>query len=243
MRLTQGECVALLSQDATPATDGWLKALLDPLKDQKTAGSFSRHIPRPESTPLVKRQVFEFDLCGTETSRINELRPGEEGFLRRACFFANSSSCIKRSVWIQHPFSRIDFAEDQEWSLRVLRAGYRTAYAGDSAVFHSHDYPLGSLFMRHFEHAQAMRAIFGTQEIPDLSGLRRGLLEHLKADWRFLNAQPCSSLFVLKWMCLALPWHWVRFWGLWLGSRSDQLPGWLSDRLSLQKRLAKKGTA
>ena len=55
------------------------------------------------------------------------------------CTFDNVASCIRRSIWEQRPFKSTPIAEDLEWSLDVLLAGYSIAFAPDAVVIHSHD--------------------------------------------------------------------------------------------------------
>ena len=238
MELSSGEAVALLSQDALPADNCWLAGLLEPLiQDERIAGSFSKHVPRSNSSPLVKRQVLEFDLCGSDCPRINEWE--REIPLQRACFFANTSSCIRRSVWENFPFQQMDFAEDQDWSRRILQAGLATAYAPQSTVLHSHDYGLKDLFMRHFEHARAMYAIYGEKEIPGRFPFQ-WMRDQVGGDLRYLrSSHELSRLNRIKWSFKSPGWQMVRWLGLWLGSNASRWPSFLANSLSLQRHIAR----
>ena len=42
-------------------------------------------------------------------------------------------------------------SEDQEWSRRVLRAGYELVYEPEAAVHHSHRYSIADAFRRFFD--------------------------------------------------------------------------------------------
>ena len=48
--------IVYLSQDALPQNEAWLQNLIIPMEaDHQVAGVFSRHIPRPESSPAQVR--------------------------------------------------------------------------------------------------------------------------------------------------------------------------------------------
>ena len=52
--------------------------------------------------------------------------------------FSNAASCIRRSVWLEQPFT-LPAAEDLEWAERVVGAGWSVVYEPAAAVYHSHD--------------------------------------------------------------------------------------------------------
>jgi GT2 family glycosyltransferase len=60
--------------------------------------------------------------------------PGWQG----PVLFSNAASCVRRSVWLEQPFT-LPAAEDLEWAERVVLAGWKVAYTARSAVKHSHD--------------------------------------------------------------------------------------------------------
>jgi len=133
----------------------------------------------------------------------------------------------------------MDFAEDQDWSYRVLQAGFATAYAPRSMVIHSHDYMTRALFMRHFEHALAIRNIYGEKEIAAFSP-KNWILEQILADLRYLkDVYPGSRRQKLEWALKSPLWQTVRGFGLWLGSNASSWPSFLVHVLSLQHRIAR----
>ena len=79
--------------------------------------------------------------------------------------FDNVCSCIRRAVWQQHPFKATPIAEDLEWAMHVLLAGYRLAFTPSASVIHSHErnprYELDRTYLVH----QRLRALFGVKTI------------------------------------------------------------------------------
>ncbi len=58
MELAEGEHVAFLTQDATPAHDGWLAALLEGFEQaDDVALVFGPHEPRPDASHMIKCEM------------------------------------------------------------------------------------------------------------------------------------------------------------------------------------------
>ena len=50
----------------------------------------------------------------------------------------NAASCVRRSVWLDHPFT-LPAAEDLDWAKRMVDDSYFIVYDPSIAVYHSHD--------------------------------------------------------------------------------------------------------
>src|SRR5439155_26710386 len=142
-----GELIVLLVQDALPASDSWLAALTAPLiADDRVAGAYARQVPHSDASALTRyylsRWVASSDAVRTTEiagrAELEALHPMTQVEL---CAFDNVCSCIRRSIWKEHPFHQTPIGEDIEWAREVLLAGYRLAYVPAAAVIHSHDRP------------------------------------------------------------------------------------------------------
>jgi len=245
-RLAQGEYLVYLTQDATPSDGKWLERLICPLReDQQVAGAFSSQRPREGCHLMEKRQILQTELTSGKTMRVNMAAGNPEYEWNRYPFiwFSNTSSCIRKEVWERFPFRRIDFAEDQDWAQRVLEAGYKTVYVPDSVVFHSHHYGPIKNFRRHFEHAKAMKEIFGKEEFPLLRNILPTTYGSVKADFEFFKSEGGNGWGFLRWFFPSLFWYLSAFSGLWLGTQLERLPPVLRERFSLQPSIIKKGNA
>ncbi len=241
----RGEFLVFLTQDATPADAWWLEHLLAPLRaDPLIAGVYSRHYPRPHCHPMEWHRIVEYEWHGRPASRVHTA-VGNPDYERNPVlyrFFANTSSAIRRTVWEQIPFPEVEFAEDQAWAERVLQAGYKTAYAADSVVLHSHSYGPWANFCRHFEHAWAMRRLFAQPRQVSLRGCVPAALRMARADmafWYHQNGQRKAQV-VWRWALPAVSWQLAVYFGLWLGERADRLPDRLRRLCSLQERLKRQ---
>jgi rhamnosyltransferase len=209
----RGERVALLVQDALPASPSWLAELVAPLAEERVAGSFSRQIPTPGASALARAQLAGWVAASSAPRRTRltpeafaELAPMER---LRACAFDNVSSCVRREVWRQHPFPEAPIAEDVAWGKRVLLAGFELAYAPGSAVIHSHDRSLRYEFARtRLLHAE-LRRLFGLETVGSARELLRAVaaslphhLRCLAADASLGSSRPGEWLRVLGLACV-----------------------------------------
>jgi rhamnosyltransferase len=69
-------------------------------------------------------------------------------------------SCVThRSILEKVPIREdLQYAEDDEWTCRLVKSGYEILYAIDSVAMHSHNYTLRESYKRAFGDARAMAA-------------------------------------------------------------------------------------
>lgn len=242
----RGEFLVFLTQDATPVNEHWLHHLIAPLRaDAQVAGGYSRQLPRGNCHPMEWRRIVEEELHGQADSRIHSAREHAEDYERNPWlyrFFANTSSVLRRSVWEQIPFPDIAFAEDQAWADQVMHAGYKTAYAAESVVYHSHGYGPWVNFCRHFEHAVAMRQLFAHYSNRRFKECIPEAVAVAKRDLVFWRRQTSRSKVqvVSRWALPAVSWHVAANLGTWLGERADRLPPRVARWFSLQEQVKRR---
>lgn len=231
-----------LTQDATPL-EGWLDHLLQSLEeDKQVAGVFSRHVSRPGCAPSMQRLMSsEWLQTGTPdrvVKRITDLAEYEQDQAHYA-YFSNTSSAIRRSVWEQFPFARVDFAEDSQWADRVLRAGYSLVYEPASRVLHSHNYSLWQQFAQNVDHARAMKALHDPPAYRQARPGRfmRRIAAQVLKDWRYIGTLRASPARKLYWLLHAPLWQMATEVGSLVGGHADALPAWLVQRMSRQRRV------
>ncbi|HVL48234.1 MAG TPA: glycosyltransferase [Candidatus Thermoplasmatota archaeon] len=149
----RGEYLVFLTQDAVPADEHWLERLVEPLARGDAVGAYARQVPRADTDPI---NAFFLDEMYPATSRVQYLNG--QGLTLDTVRFSNASSAMKRSVWAATPFRPdIIMAEDQDWSVRVLKGGGRIAYVAESRVEHAHHYTLGETFKKYFDSGVSYR--------------------------------------------------------------------------------------
>ncbi len=241
--LSRGAYLVYLTQDALPGDETWLERLIEPLKeDPMVAGAYSSHRPRKDCPLMERRQILQTELTSGKTKRVNAAVGNPEYQWNPYTFiwFSNTSSCIRREVWEKFPFRKIDFAEDQDWAKRVLEAGYKTVYVPDSIVIHSHHYRPVRNFRRHFEHAKAMRELFGKEEFPRFQAIFATTRQSVQADYRYFRSETGSGWGFFRWFFPSLFWYLSAFTGLWLGTHLEKIPLRLREKFSLQPSIIKK---
>lgn len=232
-REARGDYLVFLTQDATPADGSWLKNLLRPLReDPAVAGAFSRHVPRPGcSLPLARQIEEEWPQAGGRQRIVKQVSSREELDARKPyyVYFANTSSCLRRSAWERYPFRDVDFGEDVDWAERVLLAGYTIVYEPDSAVLHSHDYRLREQLRQHYDYGRMVRS---ARLAPAMTFRRsvKTFLVSLRDDLTYIRKEHRP----IEQFLFSIPFHACCVLGRWLGEHSEGLPGRVRMLLSRQ---------
>lgn len=207
---TDGEFIVYLTQDASP-TDGWLKNLVAPLREDGTiAGAYSRQVPREEATPMKRHFYAQFYPDASETRSIAE----GDRLTADDVFFSNVSSVVRRSVWEDHPFPEdCLMSEDQHWARAVLREGHAIRYESDSVVRHSHSEGVVDIFRRYFDSGASL-------EFPDVEDRTLAdMVRYQASELRYLIATGNAH-----WIPYALVYSGAKFLGYQLGQFEASLP-------------------
>ncbi len=175
MALARTEIAIFLNADATPQGPGWLRPLVEALRDPGTAAVFGRQIPRPGC-----RAVFaaDYDRC------FGERRESA----RWEHFFSMVSSGLRREIWERRGFlESLQYSEDDEFARWCRAQGRRVAYCPSSVVMHSHNYTPRQAYKRSFGEAWALHAM-GAAPRTEASGwpsLALGWLNDSRRDLAF----------------------------------------------------------
>ena len=165
-RLARGEFIAYLTHDAIPATDGWLRELLAPLRDTAAdiKAVMGKQIPRPGCFPLLKYEIegvfagFGPDF-GT-TVFFDDGTAKEQGLIDALSFYSDVNSAT-RTAFLRNeiPYRDVRYSEDMMFGQDIIEAGYKKAYAPRGAVIHSNDLTLDEYGKRMFDETVALRQI------------------------------------------------------------------------------------
>ncbi len=218
---SSGDLVVLLVQDAVPASEDWLTGLTAPFAaDPRLAGAFARQLPSPTASALARHYLARWSGAGTEP-RVSSLAGASELMALEPiarmdrCAFDNVCSCIRRSVWRDHPFPRTPIAEDLAWARDVLLAGFRVAYVPGAAVVHSHDRSAREELARTCRLHRRLYELFEIETVPTVAALARAIASSTILHWRCHRESPQS---LSAWRALGLAVAWPL--GQYLGPRS-----------------------
>jgi glycosyltransferase involved in cell wall biosynthesis len=224
MELTRSERVAFLTQDAVPAHDGWLAALLEGFAGEDVGLVCGPYLPRPDASPMVKRELEEWfaTIPAVVRGPLGDVaQPGPD------TFFSSANGVVSRAAWKRVPFRVVPYAEDQRLAVDMLNAGYAKAYVPGAGVVHSHDYPPLERFRRWFDEFRALREVYDFRApLAPRPVLGRIRLEVAR------DRAAAGDLIVWESLC----YHTLRALGAGLGTRADRLPASVRRWCSLERR-------
>lgn len=237
-----GTHVALLTQDAVPAQERWLQALLDGFGLARNVGIvYGPYRPRPGASTAVRVELEGWfsSLSPDGSAQVERLGPEERALpaielIGRRGFFTDANACIAREAWQRVPFRDVPYAEDRVLAIEMLRAGYAKAFVPDAAVIHSHAYTPSEQLRRSFDEWRALREIYGWREPASprhLGGRIRGALGQARRALALESASPVRSSLSLTGV---VGHQLASLSGALLGSRAERLPAGVRRRLSLE---------
>lgn len=242
MSEARGDHVVFLTQDAVPATEGWLGELLRAFSLAPEVGlAFGPYRPAPGASPMVIRELTAwFDSFSDGSPRIDVLDPElrdapARHFLGHLGFFSDANGCVARRAWERVPFRPVAYAEDHLLAQDMLRAGFAKVYMPQAAVIHSHDYSPWEWLRRSFDEARAVGEVYDWR--PGPRAVARNFRGHVKADWRWqrrLQGAPPGQQ--VSGLAASAVHHGARAAGTVLGGAAGRLPRRLVRRLSLEGR-------
>jgi rhamnosyltransferase len=223
--LARGDVLVFTSQDAFASDEGWLAALTAPLaEDDSLAGAYGRQIAHLEATPPER---FFMDFLYGERARMQRAA-GIHELSMETTLFSNVNSAIRAEVFARFGFvDDIIMSEDQEWSRRVLLAGYALRYVPEAAVHHSHPYTLRQAFRRFFDSGVSSERAYMAGARPSSVVLRRQALRYAREELAWLWGTGRR-----RWIPYSAAYEAAKFAGLQLGIRHARLPHAMKVRCS-----------
>src|SRR3954464_13644012 len=245
MSLAAGDHVAFITQDATPAHEGWLAALLEGFaQGDDVAAVFGPHVPRPDASHMIKAEMERhFAVWGDggreiDVHRLDRSPAGLAAYRRfpgRWTFFSDVNGCVARWAWEQVPYRDVPYAEDQLLGRELIEAGFAKVFHPGARVVHSHDYPPVSFFRRYFDELRSLREVLGFRQpwgpkrtLWDV----RGLVGH---DRRWLRARGVEGPELCRDLAVSARHHALRMVGAIVGTRADLLPPSVRGAFSLER--------
>src|ERR671929_1221867 len=197
MEMAQGEHVAFLTQDATPAHERWLAALLEGFEQAgDVALVFGPHDPRPDASHMIKCEMERhFAVWGDGGTRIDlqrlERTPEQlaayRAFPGRWTFFSDVNGCVARWAWERIPYRAVPYAEDQLLGREMIEAGFAKVFHPQARVVHSHDYPPLRFLRRYFDEFRSLREVLDHVEPAHPVGTPRSIRSLARNDERWLR--------------------------------------------------------
>lgn len=197
VEMAKGEYVLFLTQDAVPAHEYWLEAMVEPFEVSEKVGCVvGKQIPLPDAPATIKREVYTvFNGLGPDDSitlhRKNKITE-KLGLVNT--FMSNTNSAVRKDLHSKIPFRDVNYAEDQGLGIDMLEAGYYKAYSPLGAVNHSHNYGVREYFRRKFDEYVGLRKTTGYVGQAGKKELFLGSTKATLHDWKFIVRDPQYSL-------------------------------------------------
>ena len=229
--LSSGDRIALLAQDALPASDDYLARIFGALDDERIDGAWARQFPRPDCDPIMSERLRRWYGCRSERS-LSALAPGDPEASRarwssmtpperyEACAFDNVASCLRRSSWERHPFPEREFGEDVAWAREVLLDGGIIAYHPAACVEHSHRIRMAGEFRRIYADHRNLNDLFELRTVRSWGEVMRGWRNQRRHYARVLAEAPLGSWSRAGWSLYAWPYSLAETAAQFLGARS-----------------------
>ena len=142
---SSGDLICFLTQDAVPV-DGWLDAYREAFTlDERVGAAFGPHLPHPDTSPMIARELTEFFDGFAPNGRPVLHRRGDPTFL------SNVNACYARACWAELRFPEVAYSEDQAFGHAMLEAGWVKVFHPAAAVRHAHDYGALDFSRRYFD--------------------------------------------------------------------------------------------
>jgi rhamnosyltransferase len=223
--LARGELLVFISQDAYPVDEHWLERLTAPLREQADVGGvYGRQLPQLGARPP---EVYFLDFLYGPQAR-NQRASDVAELSMETTLFSNVNAAMARTLWERFPFAPdIIMSEDQDWSRRVLLAGYSIIYEPSAAVRHSHEYTLKSALRRFFDSGASAERAYLAGAAPSRRILRAAAWRYARGELSWLGRTGQR-----RWIPYTVVYESVKLVGLTLGANHRRLPPALKRRLS-----------
>jgi len=204
---TKEPVTVLLNADCVPLDKFWLERLLAPVFEDRADAVSSRQVARPNAYFIVR---YDYDRAfgDAKTKKKNQ-------------FFSAAACAFKRELWTRHPFPESGWGEDFAWAVECQRLGARFDFVPDSAVEHSHNYTLETLYKREYGHGIVYYQMLG--EEPSLLWQGLACAKHIARDTLFALRQYQFADIPYN-MLYRMTFDWAHYRGRCTGAKNQGFP-------------------
>ena len=227
-----GEIVCLLTQDAVPMDESYLRMLLQTYEENpRVDGVYARQFPRADCDPLLAERLRQWS-ASRDQRELKVFAPGDPTASRElfdslpplerylSCVFDNVASSVRRSSWERVPFPHRSFGEDVAWARAMLLAGGQVAFEPLARVEHSHRISMQREFRRIYADHRNLYELFELRNVPNWKAVwagwawQRGFYRDLLAGLELSRSER------LYWRAYSVPYALLETAAQFLGARS-----------------------
>lgn len=226
-KMSTGEILVFLTQDALPVDSYAIENLVNVFSDGNIAAAYGRQISY-EKTHLFGKHLRLFNYPETSYRRNfdDKIDYGIKTAFLSNSFAAYRKQSLKEIGWFKNG---LILGEDMLAGARLLMAGHALAYVAEAKVYHSHSYSIAQEFKRYFDigvfHHDASWLLdeFGK---PEGEGKR-----YLLCEFSYILKQKAFALIFVFFIR-----NGMKYLGYTLGKNYKKLPVPLVKKLSMHPR-------
>lgn len=171
-KISNGDFIAFLTQDAIPADKNWLYNIVTLLEHfPHAAGAFGKHIPHDDANFFTKLELknhfdgfLHYPISVSKNKDIDKYNNSIQ-WRQMLHFYSDNNSCMRRSAFNKIPYRDVKYGEDQLWAKDIIDAGYEKIYAISAIVKHSHNYTPEEVLSRSEIDSDFFKFFFGYQMV------------------------------------------------------------------------------
>ena len=143
------DIVIFMTQDAILYDADSIKRLVSYFADECVGAAYGRQLPHIDASPLASHaRLFNYNDEVLIKSYADKAKLGIKTPFMSDSYAAYRISALGKVGGFPE---RVIIGEDMYVGAKLLKEGYKLAYAADSKVYHSHDYTLIQEFRRYFD--------------------------------------------------------------------------------------------
>ncbi len=220
--LAQHEIVVFLSQDSIPMSYDWLSNLIGPFADLEVGGTYGRQIP-PENIGALRK--YSLSKLYPNVRHVRE-KPGKARLTLESSRFSNANSAIRVDLCRKFRFHKhAQVAEDHGMCRDILEAGYRIVYEPRAAVEHGHERTVYDELRWAYLNGLSLTNMNILGAFSHRDELKYGFNKVI-GEWRYFVSHKMYRI-ALESVLL----NGVRWIGVQLGKRAENLPGWMRGKI------------
>jgi arylsulfatase A-like enzyme/glycosyltransferase involved in cell wall biosynthesis/2-polyprenyl-3-methyl-5-hydroxy-6-metoxy-1,4-benzoquinol methylase/peptidoglycan hydrolase CwlO-like protein len=165
-----GDYILFMVQDAIPIGDYWLYNMVKVLEsDSQIAAATCRQVPRSDADLFAcfsiwnhhKALDFYEDRIAELTGDFDKLPPIEK---RKLCGLDDMCNLVRKDVFDKFKFEEIQYAEDIDLGLKLIKGGHKLAFLYSVGVVHSHKRDAFYILCRYYVDNKILQRIFNYRE-------------------------------------------------------------------------------
>lgn len=152
---SEAEVLLFMTQDAVPADEFLVEALVRGLEEEGTAAAYARQLPKEDCSVVEQyTRQFNYPAVSRRKGKADIQAMGIKTFFCSDVCAAYNRSIFEKLGGFETP---VIFNEDMFFAAKAILAGYDVYYAAEARVIHSHNYTVRQQFHRNFDLAVSQK--------------------------------------------------------------------------------------